>query len=131
MINKSTRRDAVLSVLKSTVSHPTAEWIYEQTKKVIPNISLGTVYRNLNDLIKAGLVIKVQGVFEKDRYDANYASHFHLVCESCGGVIDYEPSLPLNLKLGNDKDCLVKDYSLVYYGLCPKCNKNIKNEKES
>ena len=122
-MNKSTRRDAVLSVLQSTVSHPTAEWIYEKTKEIIPNISLGTVYRNLNDLIEAGLAIKVQGVFDKDRFDANYTNHSHLVCENCGSVIDYEPTKSLHIKLGNDKGCLIKNYSLVYYGLCPECNK--------
>lgn len=126
MINKSTRRDAVLTVLKSTVSHPTAEWIYERTKEIIPNISLGTVYRNLNDLIKAGLAIKVQGVFDKDRYDANCSIHSHLICDDCGSVIDFEHPDPMGMRIGILNGCIVNKYSLIYYGVCPECRKKYK-----
>jgi len=50
MTKKSKQREVILRVLKRTSSHPTADWVYEQVRKEIPNISLGTVYRNLKSL---------------------------------------------------------------------------------
>lgn len=127
MYNKSKQRDAVLEVLKSTKSHPTAEWVHEEAKKIIPNISLATVYRNLNQLIESGEVIKVQGVFEKDRFDADSSRHAHLVCRRCGGVIDFVIDKDIDkLLMERDNECELVDFSLTYYGLCPYCNKNSK-----
>lgn len=127
-MNKSFQREVVYDVLKSTKTHPTAEWVYEHARERIPNISMGTVYRNLNQLVENGYAIKIQGVFEKDRFDADTSNHSHLVCQNCGAVIDFDDTKNKKaIKLYEIDGAIPKSYSLVYYGLCPKCNKNTKN----
>lgn len=123
-MNRSVQREIILDVLRSTTSHPTAEWIYERARRQLPNISLGTVYRNLNALVAAGVIIKVQGSFDKDRFDGNAVRHAHMVCDRCGAVIDVD--LPQDLDFANMnavKNCevLIKDYSIVYKGICNNC----------
>lgn len=122
--NKSKQREAILTVLRSTKSHPTAEWIHIKAKEIIPKLSLGTVYRNLSMLVEGGEIIKVQGVFEKDRFDANPIRHVHMVCKQCKGVFDCEVTSALESDILNEKnDCSIYDFNLTYYGLCPNCNK--------
>lgn len=131
-MNKSAQRDVIYEVLKSTVSHPTADWVYDMAKEQIPNISKGTVYRNLNQLVENGMAIKVPGIFESDRFDANTERHCHLICVKCGDVIDFEgKKSKVNVKLGEINGAFVQNYSLTYYGLCPKCNnKDNKNKNK-
>lgn len=127
-MNKSVQRDIVLDVLKSTKEHPTADTVYEMARNISPNISKGTVYRNLNQLVDNGMAIKVPAIFEKDRFDADTSRHSHLICEKCGAVIDFDDTkYKINIKLAEINGALPKDFSLVYYGLCPKCND--KNKK--
>lgn len=87
-MNYSLQRERILDVLRGTKSHPTAEWVYAETRKTLPNISLATVYRNLNRLAERGEIIKIEGAFLKDRYDADVTPHAHIVCEKCGAVRD-------------------------------------------
>lgn len=123
-MNKSKQREVVYAVLRSTVSHPTAEWVYDRAKEILPDISKGTVYRNLKELIDSGKIIQVQGVFQKDRYDAEISTHAHLVCRECGSVIDFTPTDMLSLiKIGQIDGACVEGFSLIYHGLCALCNK--------
>ena len=83
----SYQREAIKKVVKETNSHPTADWIYNQTKKIIPKISLGTVYRNLKQLSKDG---EINTIYDGNiaRYDWNIESHDHLKCTQCGDLVD-------------------------------------------
>ena len=83
----SYQREAIKKVVKGTSSHPTADWVYNQTKKIIPKISLGTVYRNLKQLSKDG---KINTIYDGNiaRYDWNIESHDHLKCTQCGDLVD-------------------------------------------
>ncbi len=123
-MNKSKRRDVVYEVLCSTKSHPTAEWIYEKSREILPSISRGTVYRNLKELISNGQLTKVEGVFEMDRYDADVETHSHLVCRECGAVVDFSPyDIKSVIHIGQLDGFCVDEFSLVYHGLCVECNK--------
>ena len=83
----SYQREEIKKVVKGTNSHPTADWIYNQTKKIIPKISLGTVYRNLKKLSKdGGINIIYDGNIA--RYDWNIESHDHLKCTQCKDLVD-------------------------------------------
>ena len=125
MINYSRQRNTILEVLRSTTTHPTADWVYEQCKKKIPNISLGTVYRNLNLLVEMGEAIRVKGDFEKDRFDGTVAPHYHLVCKNCGAVIDVgldehvDESISAFVKANNIP---ADSYDITFSGLCHECN---------
>ena len=83
----SYQREAIKKVVKGTNSHPTADWIYNQTKKIIPKISLGTIYRNLKQLSKDG---EINTIYDGNiaRYDWNIESHDHLKCTQCGDLVD-------------------------------------------
>lgn len=120
-MNYSKQREIILEVLRSTDSHPTAEWIYEQVKKQIPKISLATVYRNLNLLESQGEIIKVQGDFQKDRYDGNAKNHAHFICKICGEVIDTDIDSDLKLKIITSIPERADSFSLTFSGICNKC----------
>ncbi len=120
----SKQREVILRILQSTDIHPTADWIYEQARKLIPNISLGTVYRNLNILIEEGLIkeVDIQGTTSA-RYDANLEPHHHFICLICNSVYD----LPFSKERINvesfleDKNFKVKFVKLDIFGICDKC----------
>lgn len=118
----SKQREEIYAALKNTVTHPTAEWVYEQVRKVDPTVSLGTVYRNLARLQTEGRIIALDTADDKTHYDACVEPHSHFVCEACNRVFDvwHVPALPDEL----EKDgYLTKKTSVVYYGVCRECNK--------
>lgn len=88
MKNFSRQREAVKRALCSTKTHPTAAWIYEQAKKEIPNISLGTVYRNLNLLGEEGVIRKLSFGDGNEHFDGDISPHSHFFCEGCGKIYD-------------------------------------------
>ncbi len=88
MKNYSRQREAVLKALCSTTSHPTAAWIYEQVRQEIPNISLGTVYRNLSGLAEDGRIRKLSFGDASDHFDGDITVHSHFYCEHCGEITD-------------------------------------------
>jgi Fur family transcriptional regulator, peroxide stress response regulator len=120
----SKQREAILRILQSTDIHPTADWIYMEVKKVIPNISLGTVYRNLNLLRDEGLIreVIIQGSASA-RYDANLEPHHHFVCVGCNSVYDL-PSRGGNFNIDEllaGQNFKVKFVKVDIFGLCDKC----------
>jgi Fur family peroxide stress response transcriptional regulator len=120
----SKQREAILRILQSTDIHPTADWIYIEVKKVIPNISLGTVYRNLNLLRDEGLIreVIIQGSASA-RYDANLEPHHHFVCVGCNSVYDL-PSRGGNFNIDEllaGRNFKVKFVKVDIFGLCDKC----------
>lgn len=120
-MNYSLQRETVLNVLRGTKSHPTAEWVYAETRKILPSISLATVYRNLNKLVESGEIIRIEGAFEKDRYDADTEPHAHIVCEKCGAVRD--------CRIPSDIAARLKElsggarYDLSFKEVCKNCKK--------
>lgn len=125
MKNYSRQRTAILNMLKYSKSHPSAAEIYAEVRKEISNISLGTVYRNLDELEKAGYIMKVAGKFQMDRYDGDVSVHAHFVCTNCGKIEDYPISdtLAESIMKGKSK---AKGFILNYFGLCDNCLNNIK-----
>lgn len=122
--NFSRKREAILEAIRSTTAHPTAEWIYQQLKPAYPDLSLGTVYRNLAQFRAEGLIISVGVVDGQERYDGNTAPHVHFVCEKCAAVIDIDDlfldsaqSMAVAEKYG-----FAVDYQeLVFHGTCSQC----------
>ncbi|MFW6238842.1 MAG: Fur family transcriptional regulator [Halanaerobiales bacterium] len=128
MANKSStrmtkQRRAILEILRNTDIHPTADWIYEQVKKEIPNISLGTVYRNLNVLSEMGEIMTLDYGSSYSRFDGNPTNHYHFKCEKCEEVFDVELDVlkNLNQKVTDNTSFDVRHHRLEFYGLCPNC----------
>lgn len=120
------QRKVILEVLKSTKSHPTADWIYDQVREQLPNISLGTVYRNLKVLKEMGEIMELDYGSTYSRFDGYPENHYHFVCNSCDKVIDMD--IPyyesLNEKAEENNSIKVLDHRLEFYGLCKECNYN-------
>ena len=89
MLKYSRQRDAILRNLQGRYDHPNADMIFASIREEIPNISLGTVYRNLALLVDTGDVLKVGPDGEgKERYDGHTHPHAHFFCEDCGAIED-------------------------------------------
>ncbi len=120
----SSRRQAVIDVIKNMRCHPSADAIYEECRKTIPNISLATVYRNLAYLEKKGVLGRVIGCGEKEHYDIELDTHCHVICSKCGKITDM--LYPDDMKSMLDKYCSKSEFSsfgLSFYNLCDECKK--------
>ena len=120
----SRQRETVLQTLCENPVHPTAETLYFMVKQVLPNISLATVYRNLNLLKKERSIISFDCGDDKEHFDANTLPHAHLKCTECGKVSD------IFLDESQIK-CLQNvhggEFQLVYSGRCARCDKDKNN----
>ena len=121
------KRNAIMECLRSTDSHPSAEWVFTQLKPLYPDLSLGTVYRNLTLFRKQGLVASVGTVHGVERFDANTAPHVHFICAGCGRVDDLH-SLPIPEELKNTaaQSCggNITGCQLTFTGICADCAQN-------
>lgn len=119
----SRQREAIKEYLLQTKEHPTADTIYMSIRESYPNISLGTVYRNLNLLVEKGEVLKINGMDGSDRFDANTNSHYHFICEKCQSVIDLEMESIDHIKDIANKNFpgKVEGHVTYFYGTCQEC----------
>ena len=121
MRNYSKQREAILTVLRETDTHPTANWIYEQVREIIPNISLGTVYRNLSKLCRNGDIISLNVGDGFEHFDYDTTPHAHLHCKKCGCIhyarLECDPLAELSKKIGFMPDTTI----YVAYGICQNC----------
>lgn len=125
MMKQSKQRNAILDYLHSTTSHPTADTVYENVRKTIPNISLGTVYRNLNLLADAGEILRLTCGGGSDRYDGCTKPHYHFLCRECGSVSDLEMDSLAHIDViaGAGYQGKVEGHVAYFYGVCPVCLK--------
>lgn len=123
MKKHSRKRDAILEKIRSTDLHPSAEWVYTELKPEFPDLSLGTVYRNIAGFLEDGLIISVGNVNGQERYDGNTSEHAHFICSRCGGVIDVEESsdMAARQEIERKYGFFVKRYDKVFHGLCANC----------
>ena len=118
------KRDAILTCLRQTTVHPSAEWIYAQLKPEIPDLSIGTVYRNLALFKELGLAVSVGTVSGVERFDADTAPHVHYICSGCGKVVDLRQlRVPeeLNQAAASSSGGSVTNCQLTFTGLCKDC----------
>ena len=118
------KRDAILSCLRSTTTHPTADWIYEQLRQSDADISLATVYRNLALFKRQGLIQSVATVNGTERFDGNPLPHVHYICTGCDAVMDLEGiTVPQELSsaAGECAGGTISGCQLTFSGLCSQC----------
>lgn len=89
-MNFSRQREIIYEQVRNFPVHPTTEEVYRALKNDNPNLSLGTVYRNLNQLSEAGMLLKIPIADGSDRFDGRTDCHYHMICEKCGRVFDVE-----------------------------------------
>ena len=119
---KTKQREIILEVLKK-LDHPTADEVYENVKKDIPNISLGTIYRNLESFCESGLINKIETSQRKKEFDPNIMGHYHARCIECDKLVDLCDTTFKKLEIPNIKSFFIKDYVLEFRGICEKCKK--------
>ena len=123
------KRDAILSYLRSTDVHPSADMVFARLKPEIPDLSLGTVYRNLNLFKEQGLAISVGTVKGVERFDGNTMPHVHFFCTDCGAVIDL-PRMDVPQQLvstaAGQIGGTVEQCQMTFTGLCRNCTKRQK-----
>ena len=123
MIRRSKQREAIISYLKSTPSHPTAYAIYEMVRKEIPDISLGTVYRNLRLLKQEDLILELDLTGNLSRFDGNTCPHYHFRCERCGRIFDLDEPVDMecNDRVARRTGFKVTHHVLEFRGRCRDC----------
>ncbi|HHV54315.1 MAG TPA: transcriptional repressor [Firmicutes bacterium] len=125
-IRSTRQRRVILEVLRGTNSHPTADWIYQKVRDRLPNISLGTIYRNLKTLAENGEVQELNFGSTFSRFDGNPEPHYHFYCQRCGRLFDlFEIPVDhdLTARAGNATGWKVLGHRLEFYGLCGECAK--------
>jgi len=125
------QRTEVFRALISSIEHPGADVIFETVRKVLPNISLDTIYRTLASLEEAGLIARV-GISNQARYDAHTEPHYHFVCMKCGEVYDIflPEGEPVAIPSEDvEKFGKVMAVNLQFRGVCTRCQRAAQNCK--
>ncbi len=131
------QRRIILEELRNSNKHLSADELYVLVKKKLPNISISTVYRNLEELSNQGLIRKISPIQTPKIFDANIRPHFHIRCVKCGRISDVPPSMVHKIIEGVDTSTAMVEkitgydvigYHLEFLGICPDCQK--KEEKK-
>mgnify|MGYP002539733036 CR=1 FL=1 len=124
----SKQREAVLNTVLWSNEHPNAEMVYEKVRKEIPNISLGTVYRNLNKLAELGTIKKIYMPTQSDRFDKTLEHHDHMYCEKCHQLFDISMSNlnEINQIVEDNTGFQILSHDIVFQGICRNCRQNKK-----
>jgi len=105
-------------------SHPSADEVFQRVRRKLPRISLGTVYRNLEELSEQDLILKLETAGAKKRFDGNTEAHYHLRCLGCGQIVDL-PLPPIgaldDMSFKDLDGCQVIGHHLEFYGYCQAC----------
>ncbi|MCF8094921.1 MAG: transcriptional repressor, partial [Desulfobacteraceae bacterium] len=126
------QRKLIFDCLRQTNSHPTASEIYDRVRRDLPRISLGTVYRNLENLCSLGLARKIETFGGQKRFDTTVEDHMHAICTRCGKVRDIKEGPEINpedLKR-IDSGFKITGVRIDVLGICPECMKNTNNNEE-
>ena len=120
----SRKRDAILDCIRGTKCHPTADWVYQQLKPEIPDLSLGTVYRNIAMFKEEGVIQSIGVVNGLERFDYNTEPHTHFICTECHQVLDLEEiDLPQDV-IHQAENCFggkIDNFQLQFSGQCAGC----------
>ncbi len=123
-LKHSKQRDSIMEFLRERKDHPTADTVYMNVRKTFPNISLGTVYRNLTLLADIGEIARIRVGDGVDHFDADTSPHYHFVCKECGSVIDLdmEDMVSINETANKNFDGLIEGHITYFYGKCGNCS---------
>lgn len=124
----SRQRESIKACLMKRTDHPTADALYTSIREQFPNISLGTVYRNLNLLVELGEIQRLSCGDGTDHFDYDTSPHYHYVCKQCGSIID----LPMNTAKKLEEEAkkhvngTVEEHTVFFYGTCSECAHSLK-----
>lgn len=116
-----------MRVVVNARTHPGADWVYDQVRKEIPNISMGTVYRNLKLLAQAGEIQELEIAGSLSRFDGNTSPHYHFRCEKCGCLFDLDEPVDrtMEIRIAQKTGFIVKRHYLEFIGWCGGCRQHV------
>ena len=125
----SRQREAIKEFMMTRKDHPTADVVYMNVRKEFPNISLGTVYRNLTLLSDMGELLRLRVGDGVDHFDATITPHYHFICKDCGAVTDLELPIMHSIDTVADKSFngRINGHVTYFYGTCEHCIKTSSN----
>ena len=126
MSRGSKQRDTILRVVMHSKDHPRADWVYDQVRQEIPNISMGTVYRNLKSLAESGDIRQLDITDGTTRFDGNTHNHYHFRCERCGHIFDLDEPVDqaISERVAENTGFKVYRQRMELIGLCNACQVN-------
>jgi len=133
VLRYSRQREAIKEFLMTRKDHPTADVVYRNVSQEFPNISLGTVYRNLTLLADTGEILRLRVGDGTDHFDADTSNHYHFVCRNCNGVIDLEMDNidMINQVASANFDGVIENHVTHFVGLCGNCKNNSNSDHNS
>jgi Fe2+ or Zn2+ uptake regulation protein len=118
------QRRTIFEVLEGATHHPSAEQVYEDVRRRLPDVSLATVYKTLKELVQMGEIQELNFHGDRSRFDPRVDSHSHLKCERCGRLADVDLAFEdLELPRKHRGGFEIRRHEVVFYGLCPDCRK--------
>ncbi len=123
-LKHSKQRDSIKEFLATRKDHPTADTVYMNVRQSFPNISLGTVYRNLTLLADIGEIARLRVGDGVDHFDYDTTPHYHFVCSECGKIRDLNMTVMNNLTKAAQEnfDGEIEGHVTWFYGRCSNCN---------
>ncbi len=124
MVRQTKQRAAVIEVLRTSRAHPDAAGVHAAVREQLPSVSLGTVYRTLDALVRDGVLVTIERAGQATRYDYRHEGeeHHHAVCRGCGAIFDVEVgALPYLPRAALPSGFQVTDVRLEFMGICPGC----------
>ena len=123
----SKQREAILANLRARKDHPSADKVYEDLRREHPNISLGTVYRNLTTLAEKGVILRLSE-HDKDYFDGDTSPHAHFFCRQCGKIYDVFQAFPEKYIKDTARrlNCKIEEADITMRGVCAECAEKYK-----
>lgn len=122
-LKHSRQRDSIIEFLSTRKDHPTADTVYMNVRQSFPNISLGTVYRNLTLLADMGEILRIRVGDGVDHFDYDTSPHYHFVCRECGSVLDLDMEVTKEEDQAAQKNFggEIEGHMTYFYGRCLNC----------
>ena len=125
-MNYSKQGEQIYETLLNNVVHPSAEYIYDILRQANSNISLATVYRNLNKMAQIGCIKKINGLEDRAHFDHNTFEHYHFICRKCGRIYDIPCDIAPDIikKAQEETGFKIESHDIVFNGICRECSEN-------
>ena len=125
-LKRTPQRLAILDYLDGNTSHPSAEEIYRAVSKRYQSMSFATVYNTLKTMTQAGTVRELTIDPDRKRYDPDTSGHHHLICKTCGKIVDVPEAIAVDVPRDVAREFTVIGCHVEFYGHCAACRKKRK-----
>jgi Fe2+ or Zn2+ uptake regulation protein len=122
IVRLTRQRQAVLAAVRRSQEHPDAAHVFEEVRRDLPSISLATVYRSLEALVREGQIAKIEGAGGPTRFDGRLDDHPHFICQHCGAVIDLDIELPDLKAMITLPGLRITSTQVQFSGVCGDCS---------